>query len=156
VDEALLEIPARDFIRADLSAPLNLGRRFDLAISLEVAEHLPPEAAEGFVKTLTSAAPIVAFSAAVPGQTGVNHLNEQWPAYWAGLFARFGYEAIDCLRPVIWDDEEIEWWYAQNLLLFAEPAGVEANAALRAHSQRGTVPLALLHPRSPTSVTRSR
>jgi SAM-dependent methyltransferase len=148
IDPAALEFPAEHFSGVDLTASVDLGRRFDLALSLEVAEHLPEAAAGAFVRTLVGSAPVVAFSAAVPGQGGVRHLNEQWPAYWAARFAEQGYEPIDCLRPALWDDERIEWWYAQNLLLFAEPTAVEANPALRDHPQRGKTPLALVHPRA--------
>jgi hypothetical protein len=63
-------------------------RTFDLAICLEVAEHLPPEAAEGFIDSLTRLAPVVLFSAAITFQVGNQHLNGQWPDYWATLFRR--------------------------------------------------------------------
>jgi hypothetical protein len=133
--------------RADLTSPLELGRRYDLAISLEVAEHLPPEAAAGFVASLTRAAPVVAFSAAIPGQGGRGHVNEQWPAYWAELFARHGYEPVDALRPLLWDDPGVEWWYAQNVVVFASAEGLGRHPRLGEHPQRGRTPLALVHPR---------
>ena len=86
VNESQLGIPAKKFIAHDLSTPLNLDRRFDLALSLEVAEHLSEAAAGTFVQNLCSAADTVVFSAAIPGQGGRHHINEQWPAYWADLF----------------------------------------------------------------------
>lgn len=44
----LLEIEQTEFRAADLSKPLpHVGRRLDLAISVEVAKHLPPERAGG-------------------------------------------------------------------------------------------------------------
>ena len=106
-----------------------LDRRYDLAISLEVAEHLPEEAAaERFVARSSRAAPVVAFSAATPGQGGNGHVNEQWPAYWAEHFAQHGYEPVDALRPLLWDDERVEWWYAQNSCSTPAPS---ASAAIR-------------------------
>ena len=147
VDPADLEVPAETFRMADLAAPLDLGRRFDLAISLEVAEHLPPPAAARFVASLARAAPVVAFSAAIPGQGGRGHLNERWPAYWAELFGQHGYEPVDALRPVLWDDPAVEWWYAQNIVIYASPDGLSRNPALGGHPERGRVPLALVHPR---------
>ena len=66
----------------DLSRPFRLNRDFDLAVSLEVAEYLPEDSAASFIESLTQLAPIVLFSAAIPGQTGVGHINEQWPTYW--------------------------------------------------------------------------
>src|SRR5262249_48549974 len=63
--------------------PLLIDRRFDLAISLEVAHYLPERRAAGFVADLCRLAPAVLFSAAIPHQGGYGHVNEQWPAYWA-------------------------------------------------------------------------
>lgn len=103
----------------DLAREVPAIGRFDLAVCLEVAEHLPPARAEGFVAELCRLAPVVAFSAAVPGQGGTGHLNEQWPGYWADLFAQNGYQGTGALRWSVWDDERIKWWYRQNLLVFA-------------------------------------
>ena len=102
--------------------------RFDLAITLEVAEHLPPERAAGFVEELCTLAPIVLFSAAIPDQGGTHHLNEQWPEYWVAEFSRLNYRPIDAIRPRIWTDPEIYWWYRQNCLLFVSTAGAEGQS----------------------------
>jgi hypothetical protein len=105
---------------ADLTMPLHITRKFDLAISVEVAEHLPESAAKTFVDSLTSLAPVILFSAAIPDQGGKLHVNEQWPAYWINLFATLGYELIDCIRWRIWEISGIEPYYAQNCLLFVQ------------------------------------
>jgi hypothetical protein len=147
VDPEKLEVPAAAFRRADLAAPLELDGRYELAISLEVAEHLPESAAAGLVAALAGAAPVVAFSAAIPGQGGFGHVNEQWPAYWAEQFARHGFEPVDALRPLLWDDPDVEWWYAQNVVIYASPEGLRRHRALAAHPQRGQTPLSLVHPR---------
>jgi SAM-dependent methyltransferase len=135
-----LWIPTDHFVAHDLAAPLDVARRFDLAVSVEVAEHLPPTVAGRFVETLTGLAPVVLFSAAVPNQGGTGHLNEQWPEYWAGLFAEHGFLAYDCLRPRLWDDDRVAWWYRQNVMLFA------ADASLLDEPGPATEPLALVHP----------
>src|SRR5262245_27058351 len=96
VDRALLDIPADCFVPADLTQPVHQLGRYDLALCLEVAEHLPASRAEGLVSDLTNLAPVVLFSAAIPLQGGVNHVNEQWPEYWAGLFRDRGFVPIDC------------------------------------------------------------
>jgi hypothetical protein len=57
------------------------------------------------------------FSAALPGQGGQNHINEQWPNYWQELFNGYGYEMIDFFRFKIWNNTKIEYWYKQNLFL---------------------------------------
>ena len=137
--KAQLAIPPEKFIEHDLSKPLKLDRRFDLALSLEVAEHLPASAARIFVQSLCDAADVVLFSAAIPGQGGRRHVNEQWPAYWAELFAVLRYECYDFLRPKIWNNPRVTWHYAQNSVIFA-----------RAGSQHffgeATPPLPLVHP----------
>ena len=92
--------------------------RFDLAISLEVAEHIPESSAEQFVTTLVSLAPVVLFSAAIPGQGGASHVNEQWQNYWALLFRDKGYFTVDWLRPLIWNNPKVAYYYSQNSLLF--------------------------------------
>jgi SAM-dependent methyltransferase len=103
----------------DLRTPLDLGRRFDVAMCLEVAEHLPRRAAATLVASLCRHSDIVVFSAAVPGQDGVGHINLHWPSYWAKLFAGQGYRPYDLLRDRIWWDQRVEWWYRQNMLIFA-------------------------------------
>ena len=113
-----LKIPGENFTSYDLTKYYDAGRQFDLAMSLEVGEHLPDAAANDFVKTLVSASRKVLFSAALPGQGGTFHINEQFPEYWAAKFASHGYLAIDYFRKKIWNNEKIEWWYRQNMLLF--------------------------------------
>ena len=120
VDRTLLEIPLNQFQSADLKQPLQINRKFDLAISLEVAEHLPSIAAENFVNSLTQLAPVILFSAAIPFQGGVEHVNEQWPQYWAYYFQQNGFVVIDCLRKKIWNNDKVEPWYAQNILIFVK------------------------------------
>jgi SAM-dependent methyltransferase len=144
----LLEMPVKRFLRADLRRPLSLPRRFDLAMSLEVAEHLPEECAAMFVESLVTLAPIVVFSAAIPFQGGTNHVNEQWQDYWAALFERRGYVSLDPIRPRVWSDDRIEWWYAQNLLVFVERGRLESDPRLvRAFQATSRDQLRLVHPR---------
>jgi SAM-dependent methyltransferase len=147
VDGDLLQIPRECFRAGDLTKPFEAGRMFDLAISLEVAEHLPAESAAGFVESLTKLAPVVLFSAAIPFQGGERHVNEQWPDKWAQLFEGHGYVAVDCIRKRVWKNEAVEWWYAQNTLLFAQAALVQSNPMLKAELEK-TDPdqLCLVHP----------
>ena len=114
-----LMIDLTEFVSVDLTnPPQDLGRRFDLALSLEVAEHLPPASAERFVRFLASLAPVVVFSAAVPFQVGTHHVNEQYPAYWARRFEACGFVAFDVIRPRFWDDREVEFYYRQNMIVY--------------------------------------
>lgn len=113
-----LKISANEFLRANLVNPPKLDTKFDLAINLEVAEHLPKDSAENFVKFLTTNSNAVLFSAAPPAQGGEGHINEQWPQYWTDLFRKNGFEAVDVIRSLIWNDDKVLAWYKQNTLLF--------------------------------------
>ena len=121
IDRNQLEISEENFTSHDLTQPLHLKKEFDLVLSLEVAEHLPENAAETFVETLISHSKTIVFSAAIPGQGGQNHLNEQWPSYWQKKFRMHGYEYYDLIRPEIWCNKEVDRWYKQNMfVLFHE------------------------------------
>jgi SAM-dependent methyltransferase len=147
VPAALLEIPRERFISADLRAPLQLGRRFDLALCLEVAEHLDAAAGDGLLDTLTTLAPVVLFSAAIPHQPGTDHRNCRWPGYWAEEFRHRSFVAIDCIRPRIWDDGNVQWWYRQNTILYVRESELETLPALAAlHREHPREPLPLVHP----------
>lgn len=117
VNTAQLEIPKENFKAVDLRNAWNLNRRFDLVISLEVAEHLPEASAAEFVEALTRHSGTIIFSAAIPGQGGQYHINEQWPAYWEKKFAVHGFYFHDVLRPLLWDNPNVDWWYRQNIFL---------------------------------------
>lgn len=137
-----------EYRKADLTQPLPFDQKFDLALCLEVAEHLPPSAAPTLVENLTKLSNVIVFSAAIPGQMGFGHVNERWPSFWCRLFDRAGFRTVDRLRFAVWNNPRVEFWYSQNLLVFVRrnpaphSAGVEKLLAL-------PVPdgLPLVHPR---------
>ena len=144
VPRAELMIPTTRFRAMDISQPFTCPERFDLAMSLEVAEHLPTDSAALFVQSLTTLAPVVLFSAAIPHQGGWNHVNEQWPEYWAELFEASKFLAVDCLRERFWNEPDVRWWYAQNMMLY-----VAADHPLWRTLRRTARPLrALVHPQN--------
>lgn len=130
VDKDLLAIREKQFRAIDISRPFTLDRTYDLAFCLEVAEHLAPESASGFIESLTRLAPVILFSAAIPRQGGVHHVNEQWPSYWATFFEQHGFIVVDALRKRIWEDQTIDVWYRQNILFFCSAAALAGNPAL--------------------------
>lgn len=131
VDRAQLKIPVEKFVVQDFSNSLQLARTFDMVLCLEVAEHLKPERAESFVADLTRLAPAIVFSAAIPGQGGTMHYNEEWPSYWAGIFARHGYDAIDVFRPALWNNQNISAMYRQNMFLYVRRDYRDSHADLK-------------------------
>ena len=144
VGHLALEIDREAFVVADLSSGvLELPRTFDLAISMEVAEHLSERAARPFIRSLTKLAPAVLFGAAVPHQGGDGHVNEQWQHWWSDIFAAEGYVAYDLIRPRIWSNPSVAWWYAQNTVLYAR---ADDPITERLGDVDGDHPLSVVHP----------
>lgn len=141
VEENQLNIPENNFLQHDLTKPLQLTKKFDLVISLEVAEHLPESAAGIFIDTLTNHGNCILFSAAIPGQGGQYHVNEQWPEYWHLKFKERGFLAYDIVRNEFWNDENVFWWYKQNTVVYAKKGIFEAENLLPAATIN-----ALVHP----------
>ncbi|HBC08468.1 MAG TPA: hypothetical protein DC046_12940 [Rhodospirillaceae bacterium] len=123
VDPDSLLIPRDQFHAMDMNGDINLARRFDLVHSFEVAEHLKPERSADFVASLTRHADIVLFSAAPPGQGGLNHINERPYETWRSLFRAHGFDAYDAVRPEIQDLADVSYWYRYNMVLYANDAG---------------------------------
>lgn len=146
IDPSSLAISANEFLAADLTRPLAIDRWFDLAVALEVAEHLPHVSASQFVRTLSQLAPVVLFSAAIPYQGGENHVNEQWPDYWVELFSAHAFVAFDVLRPQLWSNQAVQWWYAQNMLLFVDRDHVSQFPQLQSGRLESDSVPALVHP----------
>ena len=137
VDEKQLLIAKDEFMRHDFNTGfLALPKRYDLAISTEVAEHVDRVNADDFIATLVNASDIVVFSAAVPGQSGTCHVNEQWPDYWIEKFSRYGYEVHDCIRESLWNNVDIPVYYRQNMFLFCSKGKASALNMPTIKSQR--------------------
>lgn len=146
VDRSALLIPEKNFLAQNLAGEFRLNRKFDLVMSLEVAEHLPPEKAKAFVNGLVSLGPVILFSAAIPFQGGEHHVNEQWPEYWSRLFADEGYVAVDAVRRDIWDNHKVAFYYAQNTLFFVDEKHLADYPELEKEASR-TKMLSVVHPK---------
>lgn len=145
IDHSLVSVPPSQFLLHDLGEPLSLDRRFDLAVCLEVGEHLEAQSAPVLVESLTELAPVVLFSAAIPGQGGHHHVNEQWPDYWERLFSAHGYLAIDCIRATLWDDSDVDVWYRQNSFVFVDGVRLPSIPKLAAYPSH-SIPRRVVHP----------
>jgi SAM-dependent methyltransferase len=144
VERARLLIPSENFQAVDLERFVPPARRFDLAVCLEVVEHLSPAAGERLVDGLVQCSDRVLFSAAVPGQGGSSHRNEQWLSYWVQRFQRWHYSMVDLYRPRIAYDQRVSWWYRQNLVLFASESGQRA-LSVTGHVQSVSDPQEWVH-----------
>lgn len=118
IQKEQLLFDTEQFYSHNLEEPLVLTRKFDLAMCLEVAEHIKESNATGFVDSLCKLSEVVLFSAAIPDQGGRLHYNEQYPQYWIDKFALYDFEPFDTLRPQIWENSKINACYRQNILLF--------------------------------------
>ena len=103
---------------ADLSEPLDLGRKFDWVVSLEVGEHIPKIYETIFVENLhRHNTQGIVLSWAVKGQVGYGHFNEQNNEYVKALLEKYGYdndiEAEKFLR-----EEASLLWFKNTIMVF--------------------------------------
>ena len=115
-----LKIDEAYFIGHDLNRPMKISKKYDLAISIEVAEHLKKESADIFVDNICSSSDNILFSAAIPYQGGTEHINEEWQSYWIKKFVSRGYNYDTSLRDYLWKDKDITPWRRQNILFFSK------------------------------------
>lgn len=114
IKEETITLIERDFVEdPDSAIPIA-----DIAICIEVAEHLPKQLSSNLVDRLCEASDCIVFSAAQPGQGGTYHINEQPLSYWTELFIRKGYAAYDLFRPLLSQNQEVPRFYSLNLLFF--------------------------------------
>jgi SAM-dependent methyltransferase len=123
--QSLMVDNAIEFRSIELNKPFSVLERVELTMCLEVAEHLEPETAPQLIKCLTDSSNVVLFSAAYLNQGGTNHINEQPHTYWAKLFAEYCFCPFDLFRPVFWGDEDVDFWYRQNVFLYVKKGSPE-------------------------------
>ena len=126
VDRSLLLVEPSQFLARNIAAPFDIARQFDLVMCLEVGEHIPTAASATLVDNIVRHGRHVLFSAAVPGQGGEDHINEQPYGFWRDLFAKRGYRLFDFVRPLIRNDRRIEPWYRYNVLFFCRDDAIAA------------------------------
>ena len=147
VPRSLLEITGDEFRATDVTGDLQPDRRFDLALCLEVAQFNPKDTAARLVANLTALAPVVLFSAGIPGQGGGGE-NQRWPPYWARHFDDHGFVCVDCIRPRIWEEPDVKSWYVQNMLLFVDRELLNSRPRLAHEYERAQGrPISVVHPR---------
>jgi trans-aconitate methyltransferase len=98
------------------------NKTFDIAISMEVAEHLPESKAEKFVHLLSRLAPTILCTAAGPGQGGTDHVNLKPKQYWIDLFRKEGANFDDRSTTILaarWAQNNVADFYHSNLMIFS-------------------------------------
>jgi SAM-dependent methyltransferase len=148
VNSAQLLIDGDNFKACDLAKPFDLQRKFELVISMEVAEHLPKESARDFVGSLCRHGNIILFSAAIPMQGGVFHVNEQWQSYWVGKFAEHSFQPFDLIRPFIWQNDSVAEYYKQNTIVFVNSNDYELVSRVELMKQATPPIFDIVHPDS--------
>lgn len=112
----------------DLTAPLGLRKR-DLAICLEVLEHIPAEDSASVLMNLCKASDTIIFSAAVPGQGGDGHINCQPKQHWIDRFADRGFYVNQKETTYILQNMRVKpntmGWLMNNLMVL-QKAGTES------------------------------
>jgi cyclopropane fatty-acyl-phospholipid synthase-like methyltransferase len=148
VNRSDLYLRPEKYLASDLSMPLKVDRRFDLAISLEVGEHICEQDRKTFFNNIIALSDAVFFSAAIPYQGGSNHVNERWQADWAELFYSEDYVALDTIRRKMWNSDEVELHYIQNSMIYVKRSCLEKNPALYSEYERSKgCPISLVHPK---------
>lgn len=148
VDHTQLLIDPKYFREMDLALTDSIDKKYDLAESLEVAEHLPENRADNFVEFLCSLSSIVLFGASIPYQGGTDHINEQWPEYWAEKFKKNGYICLDIIRDAVWTNDKCAYYYAQNTFLYIKEDVLSNYPFLKEIAERTDITsLSRVHPK---------
>ena len=147
LDDSYLYIPRKNISVVDLEKyDFPECKKYDLAMSLEVAEHLHEKHAAKFVHNLTGLSDVVIFSAATPFQGGTHHVNEQPPQYWVDLFNKQGFECFDFLRNELMRNPDSTSWHAQNILVFVSRN--KSEIFLKQGLKIDNAPIFFYHPRT--------
>jgi len=148
-DQSKLLIPQARFKIWNLEQELDLGRRYDFAMSAEVAEHVDRAHAPGFVENMCRHADLILFGASIPFQGGYRHINEDWQSYWAGLFKDRGYQSFDLVRSELWNNPDVHFWYKQNLIIYVNKTRLDLISLAEDAVREGDIsqlPLDIVHP----------
>lgn len=97
-----------------------LETKFDLAISIEVAEHLNPDVSSSFIEWMTSMADVIVFSAAVPSQDGDGHINCRSRSDWYQFIKQHNFVIADTLRQYFTSNSRLGLWHKLNIVDYVQ------------------------------------
>ncbi|BDU52026.1 methyltransferase domain-containing protein [Limnohabitans sp. INBF002] len=144
VNKNQLQIDESEFFSVDLLQDTPDVHKADLALCMEVAEHLPASRADAIVKFLCASADVVLFGAAIPGQGGAHHINEQWQSYWVEKFSNKGFSHSIKIRDEFWNDQNVAVWYKQNSLVFINSSRADLLEKFEVQTSQGIIDV--VHP----------
>lgn len=142
----MLVFPKENYIKKNLIDNFYIDKKFDLAICLEVAEHLPENNTNDLIRKLVGLSDLILFSAAIPFQGGTNHINEKWQSFWVWKFEEYGFKKIDIIRKNFWDNPSVRWWYSQNAFIFVNMKNITKYENLIKNAT--DLPLDIVHPKN--------
>jgi Methyltransferase domain len=134
----------QQFVRANINQPIELEKKFDLAICVGGTQEVSESTSATLIQTLCAASNWILFAAALPYQSGKRLANEFWLESWAKLFSDSGFTCYDILRRTFWHDARVAYYYRQSVCLFIRPG---AHYALKARGfEPSARPPSLVHP----------
>lgn len=105
----------------DATIPLENIIKYDCAMSIEVAEHIPIEKSDALIDNITrSASRLIVFTAAPPGQPGTGHINCQSKDFWVTKFKDRGWNLnnnLVALTQQLWRNDA-PYYIIDNLMIF--------------------------------------
>ena len=106
----------------DATQNLGINRKFDCALSFEVAEHIEPSGTERFIDNLTSLSnDYIIMTAAPPGQAGTGHINLKPKEFWVDSLEAKGFKFQDQLVQIFWPKWKsfgVAKYILRNLMVF--------------------------------------
>jgi hypothetical protein len=128
--------PNFSFVQKDLESLEGLpGDCYDLAICVEVLEHVTHDAAQKIFDEFSSKCSFVVFGAAMKGQGGTHHINERSFEFWTNEMLRRGMVPLDVMRPQLNIKKEVPGYYKYNIILWWNP-GLRRTLELRPNFSR--------------------
>lgn len=119
--------------------------KYDLAVCLEMAEHVSSTRANYIVQTLSKASDVIYFSGATPYSGGMHHVNEQWQSYWINKFIDRGFVVVDYIRPKVWDNRNVCYFYAEESFVFVKKERIDDFPLLK-REMRDDIIYNMVHP----------
>ncbi len=128
-------------IQQDFELGVNLPSSiFDLAICVEVIEHLSPRAAQELISYICKHSKVVLFSGATKGQGGTHHINENTQSFWIESMVNRGMKAYDVVRPVLSGEKEVPSYYKNNIFLYVNESLLGASELLYINEKLDSLP----------------